>query len=176
MEFGDIIYFILLVFFMILGFFNDSRKKKQQQKKQSEAESYPEVEPHPFFDFDEEPDDEPVVIAPQPNMGTRKTVPPPVPAASSAKNRYDNFQSSLDLVSIQEEPSTLSNYTFDYDANSFYDKDPDSPDIDDTYHGNSKEKTIKSLVHPLIKELREESGREELKKGLVYGEIIQRKY
>ncbi len=28
MEFGDIIYLILLVFFMILGFFNDSRKKK----------------------------------------------------------------------------------------------------------------------------------------------------
>jgi hypothetical protein len=41
MEFGDIIYFILLVFFMILGFFNDSRKKKNKQKQQAEMESDP---------------------------------------------------------------------------------------------------------------------------------------
>ena len=161
MEPGDIIYIILLVFFMILGFFNDSRKKKQQQKaeaqKQPETAQHPENELRPFFE--EEEDEE--------NIG-----PPPVPTTYSAKERYDNFQSSLDLVSIHEEPSTLSSYTFDYDVNSFYEVDTDSPDAP----ANAREDKSRKSQHPLIQSLRGETGRDELMKGLIYGEIMQRKY
>ena len=159
MEFGDIIYFILLVFFLILGFFNDSRKKKQQQK-QSEAE------PRPFFDEEEE------IVPPQPQGRKRKAIPPAVPAAYSGKYAHREFQSSLDLVSIHDEQSSHPSYTFDYDANSFYEKDPDSPDASD----NAREETLKKSVHPLIKDLRDDTGHGELKKALIYGEIIQRKY
>lgn len=168
MESGDIIYFILLVFFAILGFFNDSRKKKQQ--KQWEAQNRPEVESRPFFDEERE------VIPSQPQVRRRKvSLPPPVPAAYSGAEVHREFRSSIDLVSIHDEQSSRPGYSYDYDAGS-YEKDPDSPDIADTYHGNSEEKVVKGSLHPLIRELREEAGREELKKGLIYGEIIQRKY
>lgn len=155
MEFGDIIYFILLAFFMILGFFNDSRKKKKQ--KQWEAEQR-EVE---FAPFSDEQDDE--IVLP---------TPPPLPAAPSAKERYENFQSSIDLVSIHEEPSAGSSYIFDYEANSFYEEDPDAPDAPE----KSKENNSNKIQHPFLRALKEETGREELKKGLIYGEIILRKY
>ena len=154
MESGDIIYFILLVFFMILGFFNDSRKKKQQ--KQAEAQRQAEAQQLPEVEFAQNP----------------KTLPPPLPTTYSAKERYDNFQSSLDLVSIHEEPSTLSSYIFDYDANSFYEIDLDSPDLPEI----AREDKSGKLSHPLLQGLRSDTGREELKKGLIYGEIMQRKY
>ena len=170
MESGDIIYFILLVFFMILGFFNDSRKKKQQKQaeaqRRAEAQQLPEVDFHPLLDEEEEP------IFQQPRNTKQKSLPPPLPATYSAKERYDNFQSSLDLVSIHEEPSTLSSYTFDYDANSFYEVDPDSLDAPDTVREDKSGK----LLHPLLQGLRSDTFREELKKGLIYGEIMQRKY
>ena len=144
-----------------MGFFNDSRKKKQQQQ-QTEAERQREVKFPTFFEKEEEVEEKVIL----PNL------PPPVPAANSAKERYDNFQSSLDLVSIHEEPSSLSTYTFDYDANSFYEVDSESSDTPDNAR---KDKSTKSL-HPLLLGLRSDTGREELKKGLIYGEIIQRKY
>lgn len=159
MEFDDIIYFLLLVFFMILGFFNDSRKKKQQQK-QSEGES------RPFLDEEQE------TVSPRPKGRKYKTTPPPVPVTYSGEDVHRDFRSSLDLVSIHEEPSTLSSYTFDYDANSFYEKDPDAIDVPD----NVREETSRKSLHPLIQGLRDNAGHEELKKGLIYGEIMQRKY
>lgn len=169
MEFGDIIYFILLVFFMILGFFNDSRKKKRQ--KQAEAQDQPEAELRPFFEEEKEE-----VVPPQPQVMKRKASPPPIPATFLERDVHKEFRSSLDLVSIHDEQSSRPGYSYDYNANSFYEKDPNSPDIADTYHSDTSEKIVKGIIHPLIKELREEAGREELKKGLVYGEIIQRKY
>lgn len=159
MEFGDIIYFILLVFFMILGFFNDSRKKKQQQ--QSEAE------PRPFFGEEQKP------LSPQPHIRKRKVTPPPIPATPySGDDVHKEFRSSLDLVSIQDNQSSQPGYYFDYDANSFYEKDPDSIDAPE----NEKEETIHKSLHPLIEALRDDTGREELKKALIYGEIMQKKY
>lgn len=168
MEFGDIIYFILLVFFLILGFFNDSRKKKRQQM--AEAQKQPETAQHPeneFSPFLEEEED----IEPYFEEG-RGFSPPPAPPSYSAKERYNHFQSSLDLVSIHEEPSTLSSYTFDYDVNSFYEVDADSPDAP----ANAREDKSRKFQHPLIQSLRGETRREELMKGLIYGEIMQRKY
>ncbi len=166
MEFGDIIYFILLVFFVILGFFNDSRKKKQEQQKQQEAKRQPEETLRPFWEESGEP-----TFAPQTKRKS-PAIPPPAPVAVSAKDRYDQFQSSLDLVSIHQEPSTLSSYTFDYDANSFYEKDTDSLDIPDEI----KEENRIKVIHPWIKELRDISARDQLKKGLIYGEIMQKKW
>lgn len=156
MEFGDIIYFILLVFFVILGFFNDSRKKRQQQ--QSEVES------RPFFDEESE-------IVP-PRIEKHKVAPPPIPVPYSSEGVHKDFRSSLDLVSIHDEQPSHPSYTFDYNVNSFYEDDPDSPEISD----NAREEVSNKTLHPLIKALRDDTGHEELKKGLIYGEIMLRKY
>jgi hypothetical protein len=163
MKSGDIIYFILLVFFMILGFFNDSRKKKQQQKRLEE-------ESRPFVDEGQE------VMPEYPQEGRRheksRSMPPPVPAAHAGEGVHREFRSSSDLVAIHDEQSSHSSFAFDYDANSFYEKDPDFPDASD----GAKEEVVKRSAHPLIKELGSDAGHEDLKKGLIYGEIIQRKY
>lgn len=162
MEFGDIIYFVLLLIFMILGFFNDSRKKKQQQ--QAEAQKRQERESDTFFDIEE------VKTPDIPSV--RKTKPLPPPVAVSAKNRYDNFQSSTNLVSIHEAPSSMSTYSFDYDLNSYEEMEDNSADTDD----DARKVKVGRPMHPLLKSLRSEAGAEELKKGLIYGEILQRKY
>ncbi|MDR2817023.1 MAG: hypothetical protein LBB62_10035 [Proteiniphilum sp.] len=160
MEFGDIIYFILLVFFMILGFFNDSRKKKQQRK-QTEAE------PRPFFEEERES----IPGRSQESRWPEKSrSAPPVPY--SGKGVHREFRSSSDLVSIHDEQSSHPSYTFDYDADSFYEKDTDSPDVPE----NVRDEIAERSVHPLIKGLRGDASREELTKGLIYGEIIRRKY
>lgn len=161
MEFGDIIYFIILIFFVILGIFNDSRKKKQQNQTNAE--------PRSFMDEKEEEGEE-EFIPRQPQKRERDAVIPPVPVTYSAKDIYKNFQSSLDLVSIHDDQPVPSSYTFDYDANSFYERDMDSLDVTESM----REEMRKSSVHPFIKELK--ASREELKKGLIYGEIMQRKY
>ena len=165
MEFGDIIYFILLLFFVILGFFNDSRKKKQRE--QVEAQQLPEVEFPPIVEDDN--DKELFSTMKDTNYNNLH---PPIPTTYSAKERYDNFQSSLDLVSIHEEPSTLSSYIFDYDLNSFYEVDVDSLDATDI----AREEKSEKLLHPLLQDLKSYAGGKELKKGLIYAEIMQRKY
>jgi hypothetical protein len=164
MEFGDIIYFILLVFFMILGFFNDSRKKKQQRK-QSETES------RPFFEERQEDIPERSQEQRWPEE-QRRSAPTPAPVPYSGEGVHREFRSSSDLVSIHDEQSSHPSYTFDYDANSFYEKDTDSPDVPD----DVRDEIVERSVHSLIKDLRGDASREELTKGLIYGEIIRRKY
>lgn len=166
MEFGDIIYFILLVFFLILGFFNDSRKKKQQQEqKETQSGSFLEDEKR---SYDKVPVD---MSAPSIEKG-RKVVPPPIYNTLTRKNARVEFQSSADLVSIHDEQSTQPGYAFDYDANSFYEKDLDSSEVSD----NDREETLRRTVHPLIRDLKSGLSPEELKKGLIYSEILHRKY
>jgi hypothetical protein len=151
MESGDIIYFILLVFFMILGFFKESRKKKQQRQQRLEEESRPFV--------DEERDE-------RRWREEYRTVPPPAPAVPAEQGVHREFRSSADLVSIHVEQSPQSSYAFDYDANSFYEKDPGF---------SGREEAEKPSARSWIGE--PGSGmHDDLKKGLIYGEIIQKKY
>jgi len=167
MEFGDIIYFILLVFFMILGFFNDSRKKKNMQKKVSAGNSTPVQEEidETFFQKMERQRN---------RMNKEKTTPPPaVPAAYSGTDVHTKFQSSMDLVTDFKKESSLKDSIFVFDADSSFAQDTDSSDV-----FNKKVSAVqkRSTLHPLVADLLGEGGMEELKKGLIYGEIIQRKY
>lgn len=124
--------------------------------------------------YNEESDtvEEPETIFPLPKNIKRKEMPPPPPVDRPVASGRREFQSSIDLVSIHEDKTIPSSYTFDYDVNSFYEKDEDSPDLTE----DAREEKIKREVHPLIKELKGDTGREELKKGLIYGKIMQRKY
>jgi hypothetical protein len=167
MEFGDIIYFILLVFFMILGFFNDSRKKKNLQKKQTGTNSVPVPDKidETFYQKMERQRNK---------LGNEKTTPPPaLPPTYSGKEVHTQFQSSMDLVTDFKKESSLKSSIFVFDADSSFAQESDSSD-----DFNSKRPAVQkgSSVHPLVRDLLTDGGMEELKKGLIYGEILQRKY
>jgi len=166
MEFGDIIYFILLVFFMILGFFNDSRKKKNKQKEVSGGNPSPVSEKidETFFQKMER----------QRNAYREKTTPPPaIPPAYSGKEVHTQFQSSMDLVTDFKKESSLKSSIFVFDADSSFAQEIDSSDSFNEKLPASQKRTS---AHPLVRDLFHNDGLEELKKGLIYGEIIQRKY
>lgn len=169
MEFDDIIYFILLVFFMILGFFNDSRKKKDKQKQQSEEHS------RPYFDVPEE-DIPPRWL--EPNV-LEKTKTPPLPPVSIVEEGRTAFQSSMDLTTDFAKESSLKSSIFVFDADVSYDKDPDTLDIAemaDSYLQKTTDGEKRGSPHPLLGDLYGDAGRKELIKGLIIGEIMQRKY
>ena len=179
MEFGDIIYFILLVFFMILGFFNDSRKKKKQQQQLEEEET---VSPYSKRDQTEMPPRPPRHLPPS--------------AKPVAKNRERPvFQSSLDQVEDYRKYDTGDSIEFDYDAGSIDDDSelspslrlqsasfsapsvptkPDSPSV--PVSRRTSDGKNRGGVHPLVAGLHGSDGIESLKKGIIYSEILQRRY
>jgi len=185
MEFGDIIYLLLLLFFMILGFFNDSRKKKRQQEQQSQMPPRPNVEhsPRPFIEefdtLEEVTPPEWFEPRPEPNITPSRTF-------SSAQQREKErpvFQSSLDLATDFSKQSSLKSSIFVFDAESSYDFESDSIDISAmlvSYKEKDSEETMKEIrgssFHPLIKGLLGDAGNDELKKGVIYGEIMQRRF
>ncbi|MCE5178896.1 MAG: hypothetical protein LLF81_07130 [Porphyromonadaceae bacterium] len=182
MEFGDIIYLILLVFFMILGFFNDSRKKKNQQKQQPEKPSHPysEMKPRPFietYDSVEEEEEFPSWFEPKP-VAKNKTVPPEPPVVPVDEGRI-TFRSSMELTTDFAKESSLKSSIFVYDADTSYSKDANSPDIaemPDAMSQTAADEKKRSSTHPLVAGLYGESNRDELLKGLIIGDIIRRKY
>lgn len=180
MEFGDIIYFILLVFFMILGFFNDSRKKKKQQQQLEEEEA---ASPYSERGQGEMPPQIPHRI---PSSGK------PIP-----KDRgRPVFQSSLDQVEDYRKYDTGDDsIEFDYDAGSIDDDSelspsprlqsasfsapgvpakPDSPSV--PLSRRTSDGKNRGGVHPLVADLHQGDGIEPLKKGIIYSEILQRRY
>lgn len=162
MESGDIIYFILLLFFAILGFFNESRKKKNLQQQKGESES------RPLFGEEMDGDEPYLYHLPLPKQSEL----PPVPPAPQ-KNKRPEFRSSLDLVTDFEGVSSLKSSIFVYDADdSFAQDDASVFTASEQEKPNEKSRTL----HPLVAELTGEGGEEALKKGLIYGEIMQRKY
>ncbi len=182
MEFGDIIYLVLLVFFMILGFFNDSRKKKNQQKQQSEKPLHPysEMKPRPFFETsepDEENEEFPSWFEPKP-VAEIRTVPPTPPVVPVDEGRI-TFRSSMELTTDFAKESSLKSSIFVYDADDSYSKEADSTDIaemPDAMSQTAADGKKSSAPHPLVAGLYGESGRDELLKGLIIGDIMRRKY
>lgn len=158
MESGDIIYFILLLFFVILGFFNDSRKKKNMQQQNEKGSG-------PFID---DSDDEPILRRLSlPKKTASTTTTPPAPPVYVRPE----FRSSLDLVTDFEGVSSLKGSLFVHD-------DDDSFAQDAVKEYDFKEDSSKNMssLHPLVAELAGEAGEEALKRGLIYGEIMLRKY
>ncbi len=160
MEFGDIIYLILLIFLMILGFFNDSRKKKTMQQKQEGSST-------PFFPAEEE---EPFLRHTRERKKT--TLPSPVPTQPATTGRTQ-FRSSLDLVTDFEGESSLKSSIFVYDADASFGQESA---FSDPHAVNSAADANRPSLHPFVADLLEGEREDKLKKGLIYGEIMQRKY
>ena len=163
MEFGGIIYFILLLFFGILGIFNESKKKKALKQQ----ENKPNTKPNPMFErkggrFYPLP---PPVVS---------NIPPPVVLPPEIPSGGTGFQSSVDQISNFGDYSSLEGSiyvdekegVFSYNYNNQRASTIAEPDAD----------TKAPAVHPILKELHSEEGRDALKKGIIYGEIMQRKY
>lgn len=162
MEIGDLFYIIILSLFMILGFFNDSRKKKNEQKQQSEPKTH------------SNDSDEPDVIPP-----LYKKIPPPVPKnirEYESINQYKRegelaFQSSMNLLTDFSKESSLKSSIYINDTGTTYDEDTDSPSpIRDDYDSNL------TLGRTIVKDLTGDGRRTELVKGIIYSEILKKKY
>lgn len=176
MEIGDLIYVILLLLFMILGFFNDSRKKKEQQKQQQQTN--PNINP---VDVDKE---------------ITKTTPPFLNEEQQrkfelererrlkqinrekekrVKERETVFKSSMDLLTDFKKESSLGSSIYRNDSGSFFDLEPETldsynPDVPDVPGDN------KYNIHPLVEDLLGINQRRELVRGVIYSEILKKKY
>lgn len=185
MEIGDLFYIIILSLFMILGFFNDSRKKKNQQKQQSGMPPHPYAEksPRPFMDTSDTVEEEtpPMWFETKPVTKAKKS-----PSSHSVERNESvrpTFRSSMDLTTDFSKETSLKSSIFVFDADSSYDLGSDSIDISamsDSYLEKGTEETMtetkESSYHHFIRDLLGDAGRDELKKGLIYGEIMQRRY
>ena len=101
----------------------------------------------------------------------RQPVPPPTPkavknksqparsAVTSARNTYREFQSSLELVTDFEGESSLKGSMF---ASELFDNRPEMKAVE--------------TVHPILEQLRSKDGQSEIRKAVIYSEILNRKY
>lgn len=191
MEFGDIIYFLLLIAFMVLGFFNDARKRKKKEEalKKRGASPLPDnysEEPYGSEEYHgssggpygyPEGDYLPPLSPPLPpirelqsTLSTSDYMKSGTGAATSYDyDLYDNVRSSLSEASF----SHLAGSPYIPDSPSL----PDSPDIPvesrgrRTYDGKNR-----GGVHPLVAELQGEDATNELRKGIIYSELLNRRY
>ena len=185
MEIGDLIYIIILGLFMILGFFNDSKKKKNQQKQEQQPR------PHTFHDEADDIDRVP-----------KRSTPPPILVDYDRKNilkkeknkeyleKWERekhkkegevvFQSSMDLLTDFSKESSIKSSKYITEADLMYESEPEisSIDIDDPDSPEMPEMPEKDryLLHPLVRDLLGENSREELTKGILYSEILRKKY
>lgn len=152
MEFGDIVYLILIVAFMIFGFFKEIRKKNRKIDESTEPVN---TELGDLFRdvFD---------------AGSTPHMPPATDIETKKKNKETGkslaskefvFQSSMDLVTDFEGESSLKGHGF-------------------KEHLNEESLNRATLVelHPVLDDLTGENRSEELQKAIVYSEIIKRKY
>jgi hypothetical protein len=157
MEFGDLIYFILVIAFMILGFFNDARKRKKRKLEQEASTSHQNPQKQSENQYKVESSDDWWRNLPK--------APPVSTTKKSAPYARKEFQSSLDLVTNFEGESSLKDSIFVQDAA-----------FTNIYEEKRRQKQAPPSTHPLVRDLLNDSGNNELKKGLVYGEILQRRY
>jgi hypothetical protein len=179
MEIGDLIYVILLLLFMILGFFNDSKKKKEQQKQQQE--------PNPNF----KPEDRDMTKSTPPLFSEDQRNEFELEKEKRLKQiNRDNekrvkeggfvFKSSMDLMTDFKKESSLGSSIYKNDTGSLYDQDPETLD---SYNPEFDAPEMPELpggasfgTHPLVEDLHGINQRKELVKGLIYSEILKRKY
>ncbi len=155
MEFGDIIYLLLMLAFFVFGIFNDSKKKKKKINKSTEPinREIREVFREVFQNKEKQP-----VPPPTPTTVKRKKQ-PVTTATSTAKYTPREFQSSLDLVTNFEGESSLKGSMF----------------ASDLFDGQ-KEMKARETFHPILEQLRSRDGQSEIRKAVIYSEILNRKY
>jgi hypothetical protein len=156
MEFGDIIYFLAIVVLMILGFLNDYRKRrKRQQEKATSA---------PYDDFQRQVENQKRADDLDDWWNAKPVLPPPPTVKAPPVYVRKDFQSSIGSAASYEGQSSLGQSAFAQGAN-----------FENFYERRRQGQTV-TTVHPLLQDLLNDSGTEELRKGLIYREILQRKY
>ena len=157
MEFGDIIYLILMLAFFVFGIFNDSKKKKKKISKSPQPVNLEEEFRDVFREVFQKPQRQPI------SPPTPKTVKNENrlarPAMASARSTRWEFQSSLDLVTDFEGESSLKGSMF-------------ASERFDNHHEMKEMET----VHPILEQLRSKNGQSEIRKAVIYSEILNRRY
>ena len=150
MEFGDTLYIILMLAFFVFGIFNDYQKKKKKADKSTQP-----LNREVFRD-----DKEPQLPPPTPIILGRTKKQPVVPAAVPVKDVHRGFQSSMDLVTNFEGESSLKSSIF---MSNLFDRS------DSEIHSTD-------IAHPILKQMKSDVGLSEIRKAIIYSEILQRKY
>ena len=166
MEIGDIFYIIILSLFMILGFFNDSRKKKNEQKQQSQPK--PDI-----YEYDEPEIIPPLykkITPPDPNVLKRKSSWESDVSKQHAQEGKIAFQSSMQFLTDFSKESSLKNSIYVNDTGETYMQDTESHNRMTEFDDNQ------AFGNDIINDLIGENRRSELIKGLIYSEILKKKY
>lgn len=150
MEFGDIIYIIVLIFFFVFGIINDSIKKKNAQKQNVPSPGKPVIK-------SKKTSTTPPKI---PYQDIGHEAPPAVYKETGKTPAHREFQSSLDLVTNFEGESALKGSMFGNRTDYLY-EEPES---------------ISSSENRMDKKSPFFMGYDELKKGIIYSEILKRKF
>lgn len=163
MELSDVVYLILMLGFVVFGIFNDSKKKKRKLDSSTES-----------LNGDEDESEVRDVFRDIFKKFEQQHTPPPTPVATSTTKRkqpthekrfkqsagaMDSFESSMSLVTNFERESSLKDFRF---ANESLEVS-DFPDTDKT-------------VHPLLNDLTGGDIQAEIRKAILYSEILNRKY
>ena len=156
---------------MILGFFNDSRKKKkQQQQLEEETATY---------------------SGPGEGMPPRPSAPPVrAPRKKEKKEERPVFQSSMEQVANYKKYDSGEEIEFNYDTDPVDDFEEGVPMLHESMLGKSTLRETPAVPgigrtsvgqrrgtpHPYLADLYKDESIDALKKGLIYSEILQRKY
>ena len=148
MDSGTIIYLILGAALLLFNLFNSSNKRKKQREQQEAARQRTESQPS----YSEAESDEDWWLKP-----STQSIPKGIPSTPYVRKE---FQSSLGSAASYGEESSA----FAQGSSRGIEK-----------RGGRKIRRA-ATVHPLLKDLLNDSGTDELRKGLIYSEIFQRKY
>ena len=147
MDLGDLIYLLVFAFIAILGFFNKSEKEKQAKKKSA---------------------NQPTISQQMPDVSRRvqdqrkfeeKRI--PIPVAEPVVKKREFTPSSSTIKSSIEGQSSIRGTLFQ----------------EDSFFKDSETNMTKKEIHPLISELTESTtAHQELRKAVLYSEIMNRKF
>lgn len=155
MEFSDVIYLILMIGFVVFGIFNDSKKKKSKT-----GTITPPINPYALEEGDRETqkkvDAPPVVLRKKPILSTKQK---PTSKKLTSKNDSSEFQSSIDLVTDFEAESSLKDFKKRMSL---------MKEVSEPYEFPTE--------HPLLEDLANQDKTIEMKKAIIYSEILKRKY
>lgn len=156
MEFGDIIYLILMFAFLVFGIFKDSGKKQKKVSKSTQPVNSEEDFRELVREIFQRPQREPVP-PPTPKAVSRKQ--PVKPIIVSSEGSRPVFQSSMELVTDFEGASSLKESAF----------------MSQLFSDREELKPVEK-VHPVLEQLRGGEGVSEIRKAVIYSELLERKY
>lgn len=153
MEFGDIIYILVLFSFFIFGIIKDI-KKKEASKQQNLPPNIPTPKPLGKKSKSE--------TSTSQKRRNKEVIPPPMPdVVTKSQYGYKDISSSTRPSFAFEGISALQERQLTHQI---------------SQNRNDNPFVSKDRMHPILKELTGENRSEELRKAIIYNEIINRKY